>query len=463
MEMKKLSLKKMSLIAIPLLCLIPCIMIFKSVSSSSSRIVLKDQAKYERITLHDAKGDHQCHCFPPMISTNPGFQIKDITESSASFRWVCDKEATYQVNYGTTTSKGTLFPSAKPTVYYKDYTVTVTGLKPNTTYHAGPYAFAKTGGYPVKKWLMQSNNQQDWTFQTLATAVAFSIKGSILDNAGAGMSGVTVTVSGDTSYTVTTPGTGIYEFTNLKQGKNYTITPTKAECKFTPAENKYTALAANKTAQDYIGGPLTAVKRNYGEQPLIIFNVTANKITNTDANITWNTNFPSSSEVEYGLTKQYGLKSGENTELITSHYIQLFDLKPGATYHFRVISKTGPEQVSFKSEDFSLKTEALEKRIVDKNDIFVEPNPCASDVVFNYHLFKPVTNVTIDIFTLSGKKVAALEAPSSARNSGWNRIAWGVRDHSGKHLINGLYIYKMKFTKDGAEEVLERSQFMVRR
>jgi hypothetical protein len=448
-----------------LLCLIAGILVFKSVSPSSSRIVLKDQAKIEKIILHNAKGDHACHCFPPMISTNPGFQIiqKDITESSASFRWVCDKPASYQVNYGTSSSKGTLFPSTRPTTYYTDYTVKVTGLKPNTTYHAGPYAQAQTGGYPVKKWLMQNTAQSDWTFTTLAAAATtYSIGGSILDSKGAGINGVKVALSGDTTYTVTTPSTGIYEFTSLKQGKNYKVTPTKDQYKFTPEDKSYTALAANQTAQNYVGELITSVKRNRNEESLITFNVKATKMTTTDATITWTTNLLSTSEVEYGQTTQYGLKSGENSESVTDHYIQLFDLKPGTTYHFRTISKTGSE-VSFKSEDFTLTTEAVEKRIVDKNDIFVEPNPCANDVVFNYRLFKPVNNVTIDIFSLSGKKVAVLESPSTALDIGWNRISWQVHDQSGRPLINGLYVYRMRFIKDGIEEVSERSQFMVRR
>ena len=85
--MKKVNVKKLSFILIPVvsLCLIPSILIYKSVSSS--RIILKDQAKSERILLHNAKGGHACHCFPPMIANNPGFQILNITATSADFRW----------------------------------------------------------------------------------------------------------------------------------------------------------------------------------------------------------------------------------------------------------------------------------------------------------------------------------------------------------------------------------------
>jgi flagellar hook assembly protein FlgD len=83
-------------------------------------------------------------------------------------------------------------------------------------------------------------------------------------------------------------------------------------------------------------------------------------------------------------------------------------------------------------------------------------------VVFNYFLYKQVTNLTVDIFSLSGKTVAELAGPSSALASGWNRISWDVKDRAGVPLTNGLYVYVMRVKKGSAEEVLKR-QFMVRR
>ena len=82
---------------------------------------------------------------------------------------------------------------------------------------------------------------------------------------------------------------------------------------------------------------------------------------------------------------------------------------------------------------------------------------------FHYYLYQPVSNLTIDVLTLSGKKVAVLESPSSALNTGWNRISWDVKDRSSIPLVNGLYVYTMKIKKGSDEEVMERSQFMVRR
>jgi hypothetical protein len=376
--MKKLNLKKVSYFVIPVLCLMGGIMIFQLHSSSSSLITLNDQAKMERTILHNMKGEHACHCFPPMIATNPGFQISSIVSDGASFRWVCDKAATYQVSYGTSSSKGTLFPSSKPSATYTDYTVKVTGLKANTTYYAGPHSQA-SGRSDFKDWLMSDKNQSTWSFKTL-------------------------------------PQTAVLPENNIP--------------------------------------PSTIMS---------LSEVQANKIMTNQVSLRWKTTLLSTSQVEYGTTRQYGLKSGVNTEMSTDHYIQLFDLQPATTYHYRVISKSSADKDPSYSQDFTFTTEAFEKRIADQESYFIKPNPCANKVEFNYYLYQQIDNLTIDILTLSGKKVTVLGAPKSALNVGWNRISWDVKDQSGAPLINGLYVYKMSFKKDGVDQVFKSSQLSVRR
>jgi hypothetical protein len=404
-------------------------------------------------------GEHACHCFPPMISTNPGFQITP-TSDGAKFRWVCDVAASYQVNYGTSNSKGTLFP-AKPSGTYKDYTITVTGLKPSTTYHAGPYS--QVSGHAVKKWLMSNTAQADWTFTTLAGEAGFTVKGTILDSKGAGITGVKVAISGDSTGSVTTPAAGTWEFANLKSGKSYTFTPTKEKMTFTPATKALTALAADQKDQNFVGSTETAVMGQTNENLCVIYDVTMKTVTANEATITWKTSSPATSQVEYGTTKSLGSKSSENTQLTTDHYIQVFNLTPGATYFYRVVSKIPEITKPFYSTDFTLKTESFEKRIADKNNYFVDPNPCNDRTEFNYYLYQPVNNLSIEILSLSGRKVAVLEAPRSALNTGWNRIAWNVKDNGGKSLVNGLYVYKMKFSKGNTEEVFKSAQLSVRR
>jgi hypothetical protein len=70
-----------------------------------------------------------------------------------------------------------------------------------------------------------------------------------------------------------------------------------------------------------------------------ISNVTAVSITSSSAVITWTTNEPSDTQVEYGLTTSYGQFTVRNTTLVTSHSQTLTGLTSNKSYHFRVLSR----------------------------------------------------------------------------------------------------------------------------
>ena len=71
----------------------------------------------------------------------------------------------------------------------------------------------------------------------------------------------------------------------------------------------------------------------------VISSVRSDNITVSGARITWTTNEPATSQVEYGLTKEYGSLTTEDANLVTSHSVDLADLEAGKTYHYRAISK----------------------------------------------------------------------------------------------------------------------------
>ena len=72
--------------------------------------------------------------------------------------------------------------------------------------------------------------------------------------------------------------------------------------------------------------------------PPIIKDVTASSETEASAVITWTTNEPSNSQVEYGKTTEYGL-TATSDELTTTHSITLSDLEPSTAYYYLVKSK----------------------------------------------------------------------------------------------------------------------------
>ena len=79
-----------------------------------------------------------------------------------------------------------------------------------------------------------------------------------------------------------------------------------------------------------------------------IANVSAENITEITATISWTSDEPATSQVEYGKTTAYGLTTPLDSELVTSHSVSVTGLDPDSTYHFSVKSKdlAGNEAVS---------------------------------------------------------------------------------------------------------------------
>lgn len=70
--------------------------------------------------------------------------------------------------------------------------------------------------------------------------------------------------------------------------------------------------------------------------PPVIVNVSPSEVTTSGARITWITDEPSTSQVDYGKTAAYGSQT-TSPNLITSHSVGLAGLEEGTTYHFRVV------------------------------------------------------------------------------------------------------------------------------
>jgi len=68
--------------------------------------------------------------------------------------------------------------------------------------------------------------------------------------------------------------------------------------------------------------------------------------SNTTATITWTTNEPSTSVVEYGTSAIVLSSSATSAGMVTSHSVTLTGLTVGQTYHFRVISKDAANNIA---------------------------------------------------------------------------------------------------------------------
>ncbi|MBM4444309.1 MAG: hypothetical protein FJ020_03260 [Chloroflexi bacterium] len=111
-------------------------------------------------------------------------------------------------------------------------------------------------------------------------------------------------------------------------------------------------------SEDAAGNGTFSADRTFGTPDIdapLITGVAAGAITGVGATITWTTSEPATSQVDYGLTDQYGQATAVNTNLVTSHSVSLTGLTAGSTYHYRVRSKDALNHEGF-SDDHTFTT-----------------------------------------------------------------------------------------------------------
>lgn len=70
-----------------------------------------------------------------------------------------------------------------------------------------------------------------------------------------------------------------------------------------------------------------------------ISGVSASKINQNGASITWATDEPADSQIEYGTTTSYGMSTALNSSMVTAHSSVVSGLDAATTYHYRVKSR----------------------------------------------------------------------------------------------------------------------------
>jgi len=91
--------------------------------------------------------------------------------------------------------------------------------------------------------------------------------------------------------------------------------------------------------------------------PLTIYSINVTNITTSSAQISWTTNKPATSQVEYGTTSGYGSVSAYDPDLKVSHFVTLTGLEANAIYHFRVHSIDNIGQQGTSSDNTFLTTD----------------------------------------------------------------------------------------------------------
>ncbi|MCK5310269.1 MAG: pre-peptidase C-terminal domain-containing protein, partial [Thermoplasmata archaeon] len=141
----------------------------------------------------------------------------------------------------------------------------------------------------------------------------------------------------------TLPTTSIYDV------RGYTNSPNELCTISNPASGTYYIMVYSYSGSGNYDIRAT-VSGGADVTPPVISSVSVSSITSNSATITWSTNEPASSIVEYGTTTSYG-SSKTGTSGVTSHSVALSNLLASKTYHFRVKSTDASVNTATSSDN----------------------------------------------------------------------------------------------------------------
>jgi|GEM_PF-6503273 hypothetical protein len=260
---------------------------------------------------------------PPVIS---GISASSITQTSAVIGWTTNIPSSSQVNYGTTTAYGS--STTLDTTLVTSHSQSLASLTASTVYHYQVVSKDATG---------VSAASADNTFTTATPPDTTPPTVSMTAPAnGATVSGSNVTVSATASDNVGVVGVQ-FSLDSANLGAEVASAPYSVNWNTTSTANGAHTLAAK--ARDAAGNNSTSSISVTVSNPPQISGVSASSITQTSAVISWTTNIPADSQVNYGTTTAYGSSTVLVATLVTSHSQTLSGLSAQTIYHYQVLSK----------------------------------------------------------------------------------------------------------------------------
>jgi hypothetical protein len=331
---------------------------------------------------------------PPVIS---GLASSGLTTSSATITWTTDEASTSQVAYrvqGTTTYGNTSVTSSLVT----SHTVSLSGLKGGTTYQYHVMSRDATGNTAI--------STPDLTFTTRSYQyVTIEAESGTLTSPMVIHNDFDTPLAFNGNYIWTPPGTGTNTNGNPAAKGTYSLSLGNSGT-YTLWVRMDAASAINATLwQSIDGGSTTALVAGglgawiwtrgaswsvsagahslvlghadeqaradqfiLSDDPLFvptavpsdttaatISAVSALGLTTSGATLSWTTNEPANSQVEYGVTTSYGSTTAVDPTLTLSHTVVLTGLQAITTYHYRVVSVDRGSNVT-RSADFIFTT-----------------------------------------------------------------------------------------------------------
>jgi hypothetical protein len=258
-----------------------------------------------------------------------------VNNTGITISWSTDVPATTFVAYGTTTALGQLSPVQ--TTLTQSHGVVLTGLISGTTYYF--VAESTTAGG-------STGNSTVYSFTTTGTApagppVISNVAVSSITNTSATITWTTDQASSSLVNFGTTTSYGSSSTLNATLVTSHSVTLTGLTLGTT---YDFNVVSANAGAMSSTSGNSTFMTTSVVSSPPVITSVATTNLTSTSVTVTWTTDQPSSSLVNYGTTMGYGSSSTLNTTLVTSHSVTLTGLAASTTYDFDVVSANAAAQ-----------------------------------------------------------------------------------------------------------------------
>ena len=251
-----------------------------------------------------------------------------ITSTSATINWTTDQPSSALVNYGTTTVYGFSSPLTSSLSSY--HTITLSGLAPSTTYNFNVVSAGLANAAST------SANQTFTTVAASATAPTVGFVGSY------GFTNSSAILTWPTDV----PANTVLDYgTTTALGQ---LTPVQSTL---TTSHQITLTGLNPGITYYFVAESTGSSGATGYSPIFsltttgppslfpaITAVSTSNLTTTSATLTWQTDAPSTTQVNYGTTPAYGSSSPLDSTLTTSHSVTLTGLTPGTNYDFQLVS-----------------------------------------------------------------------------------------------------------------------------
>jgi hypothetical protein len=366
---------------------------------------------------------------PPVISA---VASSGTTDTTTTITWTTNEVADTQIEYGLTTSYGSV--TTLNTTLLTSHSQNITGLASNALYH-----------YRVKSRDASGNlaTSGDYTFTT--TDINPPVISSIIAG---GIGESTATIIWTTNEASTTQVD--YGLTT-SYGSSTALNPSPV----TNHSQALSNLSANTLyhyrvkSRDAAGNLETSGDNTFttaaDSAAPVISNVQSSSITENGATITWTTNEPGNTQIQYGLTTSYGSTTTLDPTLVTSHSQSLTGLLPNTQYHYRVKSADALGNLA-TSNNFTFTT-------IDTTPPTITTGPSVPSVTATTATVSWVTNENADTQVQYG--------PTTQYENGIVINSTPVTSHSlqlTNLLVDALYHYRVK-SRDPAGNLVTSLDF----